>query len=165
VIDQDGFRHGVAIVLINNKNRLFWARRVGSRNAWQFPQGGVGDDESFETTMFRELYEEIGLKKTDVEVLASSKELLTYRLPDYLVRHHMAPICIGQKQKWFLLRLIGSEDDVNFNVTDSPEFDYFRWVSYWFPAHNIIDFKRDVYQQVLREFAPIVFGKNADQYK
>lgn len=95
-----------------------------------------------------------------MEVLASSKELLTYRLPDYLVRHQMEPLCIGQKQKWFLLRLMGSEDDVNFNVTDSPEFDYFRWVSYWLPVHKIIDFKRDAYQQALREFAPVVFGEN-----
>lgn len=162
MIDEEGFRHGVGIVLMNDDNRLFWARRIGSRDAWQFPQGGLKKNESFDEAMYRELREEIGLLPDDVSVLHSTTDLMTYYLPPKLVRRNMQPLCIGQKQKWYLLRLTTDEERVHFNETDMPEFDSFRWVSYWFPVKRIISFKREVYRQVLQEFVPVVFDESKE---
>lgn len=157
MIDREGFRSGVAIILLNDKNCPFWARRIGGQNAWQFPQGGVDEGESFEEAMYRELHEEAGLLPESVEILGETQKLLRYRLPRHLVRRHTSPVCIGQKQKWYLLRLVGSEEKINFSATDKPEFDGFRWVSYWFPLREVIGFKRRVYKKALQEFSKIVF--------
>lgn len=103
VIDGDGFRPNVGIVICNRNGQVLWARRYG-QHSWQFPQGGVDDGETPEQAMFRELYEEIGLKQDDVTILATSRNWLKYRLPKRLIRWESKPVCIGQKQKWFLLR-------------------------------------------------------------
>src|ERR1700728_1712200 len=103
VIDEDGFRHGVGIILVNSRRQVFIAKRIG-KSAWQFPQGGIKNHETSEEAMFRELREEIGLEVSDVKVLAQSRRWLRYRLPKRLIRHYSKPLCIGQKQKWFLLQ-------------------------------------------------------------
>lgn len=159
VIDEAGYRSNVGIIIMNQQRRLFWARRVGRSNAWQFPQGGVAEGETPEQTLYRELYEEVGLRPEDVKVLASTQEWLHYDLPPYLIRHHMTPLCIGQKQKWFLLEMVGSESNICFDCSPIPEFDHWRWVTYWYPLCKVIDFKKEVYQKALREFAPVVFGE------
>jgi len=153
VIDLDGYRANVGIVVCNDQGHLLWARRIG-QNAWQFPQGGIAIDESPEEAMRRELHEEIGLKGTDVEILARTADWVKYRLPRHMLRRHCKPLCIGQKQIWFLLRLIGDERKMRFDVTDQPEFDGYRWVDYWSPVNEVVSFKRKVYQLVLKEFAP-----------
>lgn len=104
MIDGDGFRPNVGIVICNRDGQVLWAKRYG-QHSWQFPQGGVDDGESPEQAMYRELYEEIGLKPEDVTILATSRNWLKYRLPKRLVRWDSSPVCIGQKQKWFLLQL------------------------------------------------------------
>ena len=109
--------------------------------------------------MFRELREEIGLRADDVKVLATTKRWLKYRLPKRLIRHHSQPLCIGQKQKWFLLRMVADESHVNLNATDSPEFDSWAWVSYWYPLTQVISFKRRVYTMAMKEFARIVLSR------
>lgn len=162
MIDEKGFRFGVGIIIINKKNQIFWARRVG-RNGWQFPQGGMHSGETAEQAMYRELHEEVGLFENDVEILAESRRWLYYYLPKHLIRKNSYPVCIGQKQKWFLLRLCGDDNKFNFNNTISPEFDGFRWVSYWYPLKQVIFFKRKLYQRALREFAPIVFGHKSEE--
>lgn len=159
MIDQKGFRAGVAVILINERKHVFWAKRVG-QNAWQFPQGGLLPGESLEEGMYRELEEEIGLKPHDVELLAVSKEWLRYRLPRHMVRYYSKPVCVGQKQKWFLLQLKSEESHIRFDHTDSPEFDSFRWVKYWYPLRRVIPFKRRVYRAALQEFAPLLFDRN-----
>lgn len=153
MIDTDGFRPNVGIILANNRGQVLWARRL-NRNGWQFPQGGIQADESAEQALFRELYEEIGLREQDVEILACTRGWLRYRLPQRLIRRTSHPVCIGQKQKWFLLRLLADEQQICVNTCSKPEFDGWRWVSYWYPLGQVIPFKRDVYRRALKELAP-----------
>ncbi|MDX1901168.1 MAG: RNA pyrophosphohydrolase [Gammaproteobacteria bacterium] len=155
MIDEEGFRHGVGIILVNDQRQLFLAKRIG-KAAWQFPQGGMHENESPEDAMFRELREEIGLMKDDVRILACTRGWLRYRLPSRLVRKHTTPVCIGQKQKWFLLRLINNDERINLGATDDPEFDSWAWVSYWYPLTRVVSFKRRVYGLAMKEFSRIV---------
>lgn len=158
MIDEDGFRQGVGIVLVNSKRQVFLAKRIG-KSAWQFPQGGIKAKESPEEAMFRELKEEVGLRAEDVKVLSSSRRWLRYRLPKRLVRHYSKPICIGQKQKWFLLQLVNNDARIDLTMTDTPEFDSWAWVSYWYPLTQVVAFKRRVYSLAMKEFARIVLSK------
>ena len=155
MIDIDGYRPNVGIVLLNDVGQLFWARRI-NRDGWQFPQGGMRSDETPEEAMYRELEEETGLTPAHVSVLAATHGWLRYRLPNRYVRRHQRPTCIGQKQVWFLLRLIGSEDAFRLDANDKPEFDLWRWVDFWYPAAHVVSFKRQVYERALRQFAPMV---------
>ncbi len=155
MIDKEGYRPNVGIILTNAEGRLFWARRIGE-DAWQFPQGGIQRDETPEQALFRELSEEVGLQPNDVEVLGCTQSWLRYRLPYQLVRHGRKPVCIGQKQRWFLLRLVGGEQQVCLDGNGNPEFDGWRWVSYWEPIDQVVAFKRSVYQHALRELAPLM---------
>ena len=156
VIDAKGFRPNVGIILCNQDNQLLWARRVG-QDAWQFPQGGIQKNESAEQALFRELHEEVGLGPEQVEIIGRSREWLKYRLPKHLIRHDSKPLCIGQKQRWFLLRLTGDESDVCLDRSDKPEFDHWRWVEYWHPLQEVVSFKRDVYRSALQEFETLLF--------
>ena len=150
----------MGIILSNRDGRLLWARRIG-QNAWQFPQGGIRSDETPEEALYRELAEEIGLAPRDVAVLAQTRGWLRYRLPDRYIRRNARPLCIGQKQVWFLLRLVGDEGDVCLNSCDHPEFDCWRWVNYWHPLAEVVAFKRKVYRKALHEFAPLVLPDEA----
>lgn len=143
-------------MLTNAQGQLLWARRIGGQDAWQFPQGGIQVNEDPQTALYRELYEEIGLRPEDVRILAHTRGWLRYRLPRRLVRKGRAPVCVGQKQKWFLLQLLSSEDRISLNAHDGPaEFDQWRWVSYWYPLDKVVSFKRDVYRRALKELAPV----------
>ena len=153
MIDSDGFRPNVGIVLANTRGQVLWARRIG-QNAWQFPQGGIKPHEYPEEALFRELEEEVGLQQSDVKVLAQTQGWLRYRIPKQLLRKKSAPLCVGQKQKWFLLQMLCSDDKVKFDLFETPEFDHWRWVSYWYPVSQVVLFKRDVYRRALKELAP-----------
>ena len=155
-IDSDGFRANVGIILSNDDGRLLLAGRVGSKG-WQFPQGGMLRGEFPEQAMYRELYEEVGLTPGDVAILGETEDWLRYRLPDRFIRQGTRPLCIGQKQRWFLLRLTGNEDRVNFDQSDTPEFDRWRWVEFWHPIKEVIYFKRRVYAQALHELGPHLY--------
>ncbi|MDX1504609.1 MAG: RNA pyrophosphohydrolase [Spongiibacter sp.] len=152
MIDSDGFRPNVGIVIANEHGQVLWARRVG-QSAWQFPQGGINDGETAEQALFRELYEEVGLREHEVEVLACTRGWLRYRLPKRLIRHDNKPLCIGQKQKWFLLRMVGDENNIRFNCGAKAEFDHWQWVSYWYPLGQVVAFKREVYRRAMKELA------------
>ncbi len=155
-IDEEGFRANVGIVLSNGDRRLFWGGRAG-RDGWQFPQGGIQPGEDPEDAMFRELAEEIGLTPDDVELVGQTRDWLRYRLPRRYVRRNSQPLCIGQKQRWYLLRLLSPESRLRFDTTPKPEFDRWRWVDYWFPLKNVIYFKRRVYRRALEELRPLLF--------
>lgn len=159
MIDKQGFRLNVGIILVNQQNRLFWGRRPGAADAWQFPQGGIHESESVETAMFRELEEELGLSAVHVKIRAITKNWLTYFLPEQFRRHADKPLCIGQKQKWYLLELVDDESCIHFDHTPTPEFIEWLWVDYWLPAEKVVSFKRKVYREVLKEFEPILFDK------
>ncbi|MCL1623025.1 RNA pyrophosphohydrolase [Moraxella sp. Tifton1] len=150
MIDSDGFRANVGIILANTQGQVLWAKRIG-HDSWQFPQGGIDDGETPLDAMYRELYEEVGLLPSHVELLAVTKDWLRYRLPKRYVRSNQAPLCIGQKQKWFLLRL--DEDNTKHIRFDAskPEFEEWQWVSYWYPLNQVVAFKRGVYQRALQE--------------
>lgn len=156
MIDSDGFRANVGIILCNDEGRVFWGRRIG-QNAWQFPQGGIEGHETAEEALYRELYEEVGLAPEHVQVVGATAGWLRYHLPRHLVRRHQRPVCIGQKQQWFLLRLTGGESAVRLDASGTPEFDDWRWVDYWRPARDVVFFKRHVYRRALRELAPLLF--------
>lgn len=153
MIDPDGYRPNVGIVLMHPDGRVFWARRV-RRDGWQFPQGGMNTDETPLEAMYRELREETGLLPEHVAVLGVTPGWLKYRLPQRAVRRSDRLVCIGQKQVWFLLQFTGGEDDLRLDLTDKPEFDHWRWVDFWYPLEHVVTFKRGVYASALRHLAP-----------
>lgn len=150
MIDSNGYRPNVGIVICNRIGQVMWAKRIG-QSSWQFPQGGIDKGEQIEQALFRELEEEVGLQESDVDVLHQTKDWLHYDLPQNYIRQHKDPVCIGQKQKWFLLGLESDESRVQLTGAVQPEFDDWRWVSYWYPINQVIDFKRDVYRRALEE--------------
>jgi putative (di)nucleoside polyphosphate hydrolase len=154
MIDRHGYRLNVGIILANGENMLFWGKRPNHKNAWQFPQGGVNPYETLKETMYRELTEETGLFSEDVEILGITKRWLYYRLPFHFQRHDKKPLCIGQRQKWFLLRLIADENKIS--LSNSPEFVDWQWVDYWHPLKRVISFKREVYRKALVELRPFL---------
>lgn len=154
MIDPDGFRPNVGIVLMHEDGRVFWARRV-HRDGWQFPQGGMNTDETPLEAMYRELREETGLGPEHVDVLGATPGWLRYRLPARAVRRQDRLVCVGQKQVWFLLRFRGGEDDLKLDLTEKPEFDSWRWVDFWYPMTHVVTFKRSVYARALVHLAPL----------
>ncbi len=154
MIDTEGYRANVGIILSNAQGQVLWARRIGANDAWQFPQGGIHIGESPEQALYRELQEEVGLLPADVRIVDSTRGWLKYRLPQNLVREHQSPLCIGQKQKWFLLELLSDDAAIRLDTSASIEFSDWRWVSYWYPLEQVIVFKRDVYRRALKLLAP-----------
>lgn len=150
-IDDAGFRLNVGIVLRNQNGKLFWGQRV-QQDAWQFPQGGLKENESPLDGMYRELHEEVGLNPGDVKVVTETKNWHSYSLPKQFIRNHSLPKVLGQKQKWFLLELTANEESINLEIEERPEFSDWIWVEYWHPVKNVIFFKKQVYQNVLEEF-------------
>lgn len=155
-IDAEGFRANVGIILADSDGKLMLAGRAGSKG-WQFPQGGVYVGEEPEQAMYRELREEVGLNPADVKLLGVTTDWLRYRLPDKFIRRNSKPLCIGQKQRWFMLRLLTSADNVRFDLGDQPEFDRIRWVEFWRPVNEVIYFKRRVYARALHELGTSVY--------
>ena len=156
MIDFDGYRPNVGIVICNDKGQVLWAKRYG-QNSWQFPQGGINDNETPEQAMFRE----VGLTPKDVRVLYASKQWLRYKLPKRLLRHDSKPMCIGQKQRWFLLQLVTDIKNINMQCSKTPEFDGWRWVSFWYPVRQVVSFKKEVYRKAMKEFAAVLFEENS----
>lgn len=150
MIDAEGYRKNVGIVLLNQRNRVFWCKRIG-QNAWQFPQGGINADETPEDAMFRELQEETGLLAHHIDILGRTRDWLRYDLPEQFQRKNTPIRCIGQKQIWFLLRFRGLSYDVNLFNNKSPEFDDWCWLEYEKAAEKVIFFKREVYAKALDE--------------
>ena len=150
MIDSKGYRPNVGIILCNDHGQVFWAKRKGA-NSWQFPQGGIDENEDPETAMYRELWEETGLQAEHVELLGRTRYWLRYKLPERYVRKNASPLCIGQKQIWFILRLLSDENQVRFDCGHKQEFDNWRWVDYWFPLNDVVYFKRRVYRKAMDE--------------
>lgn len=160
MIDAEGYRLNVGIIVGDGRGRLLWARRAG-RRGWQFPQGGIAPGETPEEAVFRELHEELGLAPDDVELLGHTRQWLRYRLPRRFIRRGQHPICIGQRQLWFALRLVGPESHIRFDLGPRPEFDGWKWVDYWQPIREVVHFKRDVYRRALTELAPLLRGRRS----
>jgi putative (di)nucleoside polyphosphate hydrolase len=155
MIDRDGYRPNVAIVLINGRNQVFWGKRV-KEHAWQFPQGGIKPGETPEQAMYRELQEETGLEPQHVRILGRTRDWLHYNVPTHWVKREWRGTYRGQKQIWFLLRLVGRDCDISLRASGHPEFDAWRWHDYWVPLEAVIEFKRDVYRMGLEQLAPFL---------
>lgn len=157
MLDREGYRPNVGIVLLNSRNEVFWGKRVG-QHSWQFPQGGIQHGESPEQAMYRELQEEVGLLPEHVQIIGRTRDWLRYDVPEEYLRRqnsnrvHRAAYR-GQKQIWFLLRLVGLDSDIQLRASEHPEFDAWRWVPFWIQLDAVIDFKREVYQLALSELA------------
>ncbi len=163
-IDEEGYRANVGIILMRGDGQLFLGGMTGGRG-WQFPQGGVQRGESLTDALYRELHEEVGLHRHDVELLAQTRGWLHYRLPSRYVRRTSLPLCIGQKQRWFLLRLKDEESQFRFDASPVPaEFDRWRWVSYWDPIREVVYFKRQVYERALHELGRRIYPSGLPTY-
>lgn len=156
MLDREGYRPNVGIILTNQRYEVFWGKRI-REHSWQFPQGGIKKGESPEQAMYRELYEEVGLKPEHVRIIGRTRDWLRYDVPREWVRREWRGTYRGQKQIWFLLRLTGRDTDISLRATPKPEFDAWRWSSYWVPLESVIDFKRNVYEQALTELSRLIF--------
>jgi len=152
MLDRDGYRPNVGIVLCNWRNEVFWGKRL-REHSWQFPQGGIKHGETPAQAMYRELGEEIGLQPSHVRILGRTRNWLRYDVPPQWIKREWRGNYRGQKQIWFLLRLVGRDSDVSLRACEHPEFDAWRWNDYWVPLDSVIEFKREVYQQALTELA------------
>jgi putative (di)nucleoside polyphosphate hydrolase len=157
MLDREGYRPNVGIVLLNGSNEVFWGKRVG-QHSWQFPQGGIQHGESPEEAMYRELHEEVGLLPEHVQIVGRTRDWLRYDVPEEFLRRQTASRMQrasyrGQKQIWFLLRLTGQDSDIHLRATEHPEFDAWRWHPYWIELNSVVDFKREVYELALSELA------------
>ena len=159
MVDRDGYRPNVGIILCNVRNEVFWGKRI-KEHAWQFPQGGIQGGETPEQAMYRELKEEVGLDPCHVKILGRTREWLRYDVPQNWVRREARSPYRGQKQIWFLLRLIGRDCDVSLRHSERPEFDAWRWHEYWVPLESVIEFKREVYQRALQELVHYLNGSH-----
>jgi putative (di)nucleoside polyphosphate hydrolase len=150
MIDRDGYRPNVGIILSNSNSQVFWGKRI-REDSWQFPQGGIKQGESPEQAMYRELQEEIGLKPEHVRILGRTRDWLRYDVPAHWVKREWRGSYRGQKQIWYLLKLTGKDSDVSLRASGHPEFDAWRWHEYWVPLDSVIEFKREVYTLALNE--------------
>ena len=152
MLDREGFRPNVGIILINARNEVFWGKRIGE-HSWQFPQGGIKYGETPEQAMYRELHEEVGLLPEHVRIVGRTRDWLRYEVPDKFIRREIRGHYRGEKQIWFLLRMAARDCDIRLRATDNPEFDAWRWSQYWVPLEAVIEFKREVYQMALTELS------------
>ena len=140
---KTGYRLNVAMIVLNKDNKVLFCKRRNTEN-WQFPQGGVDENENIESAMFRELNEEVGLEKDNVEIKAVSQNLIYYDIPKNIRSRVLGGKFKGQAQKYFLLKLISG--DVDLNIENTPEFDKHSWVPFWYPLNQVVDFKKEAYR-------------------
>jgi putative (di)nucleoside polyphosphate hydrolase len=152
MLDREGFRPNVGIILLNQKNQVFWGKRIRT-HSWQFPQGGIDRGESPEQAMFRELHEEVGLLPEHVRIVARTRDWLRYEVPDRFIRRDARGHYKGQKQIWYLLQLVEPDWNINLRATSHPEFDAWRWNDFWVPLDVVVEFKRGVYEMALTELS------------
>lgn len=164
MIDRDGYRPNVGIIICNVHNQVFWGKRI-HEHSWQFPQGGIKQGESPEEAMYRELMEEVGLRPEHVRILGRTRDWLRYEVPSHWVKREWRGSYKGQKQIWFLLRMVGRDCDVSLRASSHPEFDAWRWSEYWVPMDSVIEFKRDVYRMALNELSSHLGGEGRSRHR
>ena len=147
-------RSGVGIVVINKKNKIFVARRIDNpKNFWQMPQGGVDEGENFLNAAYRELEEETSMKS--VELIQELEGTITYELPNHLLGIIWKGKYRGQKQKWFLMKFIGDDNEINIK-TKKPEFLEWKWIEIDQLTEVVVDFKLHVYKEVKEKVKKII---------
>ena len=156
MIDSEGYRANIGIVITNEKKQILLAKRY-RQDAWQLPQGGIDKGETELEALYRELEEEVGLAPEQVSLVAKTPTWLRYELPMEHIRRKQKPTCIGQKQVWYLLKLVSNDTDISLNLHNKVEFDDWKWVDYWSPVDEVINFKKEVYEDMLKALAPVLF--------
>ena len=156
MLDENGYRYNIGIIIINDRKQVFWAKRNG-KDAWQFPQGGIKKGESIERAMYRELKEETGIGNADVEILGRTKTWHYYDVPKNFIKKENRSFYKGQRQIWFLLRFNGLDTNISFPQSRDSEFDAWKWIDFSEAPNMVIQFKKHVYCAALLELAPIVF--------
>ena len=156
MIDREGYRANIGIVITNEKKQILLAKRY-KQDAWQLPQGGIDKGETELDALYRELEEEVGLAAKQVSLLAKTPKWLRYELPMEHIRRKQKPTCIGQKQVWYLLKLVSNDSDISLSLHNKVEFDDWKWVDYWNPVDEVINFKKEVYEDMLKALAPVLF--------
>ena len=147
-------RSGVGIVVLNQKNQVFVGRRIDNpKNFWQMPQGGVDEGEDFLTAAYRELEEETGIK--NVELIKEIEGTLTYELPENLLGIIWKGKYKGQKQKWYLMRYLGEDNEIDVK-TDKPEFLDWKWLDLDMLTEVVVDFKFNVYKELKEKIKKII---------
>ena len=147
-------RIGVGIVVLNKNNKIFVAKRIDNpKDFWQMPQGGVDQNESYLDAAHRELYEETNIR--EIELIKEVEEFTTYELPDHLLGIIWKGKFKGQKQKWFIMRFVGNEDEINIK-TKKPEFLDWKWIDVNEITKKVVDFKYEVYKKVKKEVEKIL---------
>ena len=151
-------RSGVGIVVLNKANKIFVAKRIDNpKNFWQMPQGGVDQGEDFLTAAHRELEEETSIK--NVKLIKELDGFITYNLPDHLLGIIWKGKYKGQKQKWFLMRHLGDDNEINIK-TRKPEFLDWKWVDLKEITKLVVDFKLHVYQEVQKKVEKIIINRS-----
>ena len=142
-------RLGVGIALLNHENKVFVGKRIDNpKNFWQMPQGGVDKNENYFNAAKRELEEETGIKS--VKLIKEIDRWLEYDLPDYLLGKIWKGKYRGQKQKWFIMKFLGKNEDINIK-TKNPEFLDWKWVEFSVLSNIVVDFKVDIYKRLTKE--------------
>ena len=143
------YRHGVGMMVFNDKKQIFVGKRIDNQEAWQMPQGGIDKGENVEVAAKRELYEETGIQS--IRIIKKSDKEYIYDLPDHLLGKIWKGKYKGQKQTWYLMKFLGPDSEININQKH-PEFNEWKWVSIDELPNLIVNFKKDLYQAVIAEF-------------
>ena len=143
------YRNGVGIMIFNDQKKIFVGKRIDNQEAWQMPQGGVDKDEDFETAAKRELFEETGIQS--VRIVQISKQEFIYDLPNHLLGKIWKGKYKGQKQKWFLMKFLGPDSEINISQKH-PEFNEWKWVDLDELPRLIVPFKKKLYESIIKEF-------------
>lgn len=147
------YRNGIGIILINSNKKIFVGKRIDNQsNAWQMPQGGIDVGEDEDLAMYRELLEETGIKSENVKLIKKSNQYFYYNLPYKLQKKFWGGKYLGQKQRWYLVRFVGTDQDVNIS-SHEPEFSEWKWVNSDDLLNLIVSFKRKLYQELITEFS------------
>ena len=143
------YRKGVGMMVFNDKKKIFVGKRIDNQTAWQMPQGGVDNNEDYETAAKRELFEETGIQS--IRIIKKSREMYTYDLPEYLLGKIWKGKYKGQKQNWFLMKFLGPDSEINLKQK-YPEFNQWKWVDITELPRLIVPFKKKLYLSIIQEF-------------
>ena len=148
------YRPNVAVIVINNFGKVLWCQRI-EHDGWQFPQGGIDQGETPKEAALREVKEEVGLGSNDIEIIYETQDWFKYEVPKEKRRKYFSRVnFIGQKQKWFLAKLLTDDSRINLKASLPAEFDRWIWSTYWYPLQTVVPFKKEAYRQALIEILP-----------